>query len=359
MKETNQTCNNLEKIMVDLNGKRIIVTFLMHLGDLVLTTPFLRVLRQAAPQAHITYLVDEKLKDVVKNNPNIDEVMTIDKKGKDDSILALYKFAKTISKGNYDVLINLHPNERTSFIDFCAKVPVKVGFSHFLFRPFLTKVTPFNRKLHAADMYIDVLSQLGINNIDNNGLEIFPSSEDKKTAAEFWQEQQITPQDKVIGFNIGSAIETKRWAPERFAKVADTLATEGYKVVFFGGSMDEKMVNKALTYMKTEPIIATGRFSIGELAAAMRRCRLVITNDSGPMHVAISQQIPIVALYGPSHIDLYGPYTEKATVVRAIPPCTGCAKAMRHKCDDMQCMKRLTVEQVLAAAEKWLHNDEK
>ena len=340
--------------MLELNGKRIIVTFLMHLGDLALTTPFLHVLRQAAPQAHITYLVDEKLKDVVENNPNIDEVMTIDKKGHDDSIFALYKFAETISKGNYDVLINLHPNERTSFIDFCAKVPVKVGFSHFLFRPFLTKVTPLNRQLHAADMYIDVLSQLGITNIENNGLEIFPSIEDKKTAAEFWLKQQITPQDKVIGFNIGSAVETKRWAPERFAQVADRLADEGYKTVFFGGSMDEEMVNKASGYMKTAPIIATGCFTIGELAAVMQRCSLIITNDSGPMHVASSQKVPIVALYGPSHIDLYGPYTKQATVVTAIPPCTGCAKAMRHKCDDMQCMKRLTVEQVLEAAAKWL-----
>lgn len=340
--------------MLELNGKKIIVTFLMHLGDLALTTPFLHVLRQAAPQAHITYLVDEKLKEVVANNPNIDEIMTIDKKGHDDGILSLYRFAQNISKGNYDVLINLHPNERTSFIDFCAKVPVKVGFGHFLFRPFLTKVTPLNRELHAADMYIDVLRQLGITKIDNNGLEIFPSAENKKTAAEFWQEQQITPQDEVIGFNIGSAVETKRWAPERFAQVADTLADKGYKIVFFGGTMDEEIVNKAVGLMKTVPIIATGCFDIGELAAAMQRCKLIITNDSGPMHVAISQKVPIVALYGPSHIDLYGPYTRKATVVTAIPPCTGCAKAMRHKCDDMQCMTRLTVEQVLEAAEKWL-----
>ena len=345
--------------MLELNGKRIIVTFLMHLGDLALTTPFLHVLRQAAPQAHITYLVDEKLKDVVENNPNIDEVMTIDKKGHDDSIFALYEFAETISKGNYDVLINLHPNERTSFIDFCAKVPVKVGFSHFLFRPFLTKVTPLNRQLHAADMYIDVLSQLGITNIENNGLEIFPSIEDKKTAAEFWLKQQITPQDKVIGFNIGSAVETKRWAPGRYAQVADKLAAEGYKTVFYGGSMDEEMVNKASSYMKTKPIIATGCFTIGELAAVMQRCSLIITNDSGPMHLASSQKVPILALYGPSNIDLYGPYTKKATVVTALPPCTGCAKAMRHKCDDMQCMKRLTVEQVVEAAEKWLNNEEK
>ena len=83
--------------MVELAGKRIIVTFLMHLGDLTLTTPFLRVLRNAAPGSYITYLVDGKLQDVVLNNPNIDEVWTIDKKGKDNNLLALfggYEFKK-------------------------------------------------------------------------------------------------------------------------------------------------------------------------------------------------------------------------------------------------------------------------
>ena len=86
----------------------------------------------------------------------------------------------------------------------------------------------------------------------------------------------------------------------------------------------------------------------------MRRCALIITNDSGPMHVAISQKVPIVAMYGPSHPDLYGPYTDLATIVMADPPCNGCADGMKHHCDDMQCMTRLTVDQVLAACDYWL-----
>ena len=98
-----------------------------------------------------------------------------------------------------------------------------------------------------------------------------------------------------------------------------------------------------------QPIIATGKFSLGELAAAMGRCKLIITNDSGPMHVAISQKVPIVAMYGPSHPKLYGPYTKKATIVTAQPPCRGCTKGMKHKCADLRCMRDLTVEQVLNA----------
>ena len=133
-------------------------------------------------------------------------------------------------------------------------------------------------------------------------------------------------------------------------KAVNALKEEGYETVFFGGPMDREMVEAAISKMKTKPLVATGKFSIGELAAAMSRCQLIITNDSGPMHVAISQKVPIVAMYGPSHPDLYGPYTKDAIIVKAIPPCDGCRSGMKHHCEDMRCMRQLTVDQVLGAA---------
>ena len=223
-----------------------------------------------------------------------------------------------------------------------------------MFKPVWDVFTPLNRKIHAADMYLDILTQLGVKNLEHNGLEIFPSEEHLSHADEFWRDHGIFGSDKLVGFNIGSAVVTKRWAPERFAQVADTLAANGYKPVFFGGTMDEDMVQEAVSRMKTTPVVATGSFTIGGLAAAMRRCSLIITNDSGPMHVAISQKVPIVAMYGPSSPKLYGPYTKDATIVTALPPCPGCADGMKHKCSDMQCMTRLTVEQVVQAAEEML-----
>lgn len=342
---------------MELNRKRILVTFLMHLGDLTLTTPFIHALREAAPNSHISMLVDEKLKDVVLNNPHLDEVLTIDKKGRDNSLLALIACAHNLSKMKFDILINLHPNERCSFLDALTRVKQRAGTCNVWFKPFWDIYTPLDRSRHAADMYLDVLTQLGVKELKHSGLEIFPGEEDTAAAQAFWSTVGVDPEDQLIGFNIGSAVITKRWAPERFARVADTLAERGYKIVFFGGGMDEEMVEEARGFMKAPAIKATGSFTIGQLAAAMRRCSLIITNDSGPMHVAISQKVPIVALYGPSHTDLYGPYTNLATIVRADPPCDGCAAGMRHTCQDrkMECMTRLTVEQVLAACDKWLN----
>ena len=340
--------------MVELNGKKILVTFLMHLGDLTLTTPFIHALRKAAPDAHITFLADEKLKDVVLHNPYLDEVITVDKKGRDNSLLALMACARRLSKMDFDIVINLHPNERCSFICALTKTGLRVGATHTMFRPLWDIHIPLDRTIHAADMYLDVLHELGVKELEHNGLEIFPSAEHIQQAENFWRNNGVFATDRLVGFNIGSAVVTKRWAPERFAQVADTLAEKGYKPVFFGGTMDEEMVQEAVALMKTTPVVATGAFTIGALAAAMRRCSLIITNDSGPMHVAISQKVPIVAMYGPSSPKLYGPYTQDATIVTAVPPCMGCVTGMKHKCNDMQCMTRLTVEQVIEAAEKML-----
>ena len=347
--------------MVELNGKRILVTFLMHLGDLTLTTPFIHALRKAAPDAHITFLADEKLKDVVLCNPYLDEVITIDKKGRDNNLLALAVCARRLSKMDFDVLINLHPNERCSFICAMTKTKFRTGTTHTMFKPLWDKFIPLDRTIHAADMYLKVLTDLGVEKLEHNGLEIFPSEDHEQGAADFWRNHGVFASDKLIGFNIGSAVVTKRWAPERFAQVADYFAEKGYKPVFFGGTMDEDMVDEAVACMKTTPIIATGSFRIGELAAAMKRCSLIITNDSGPMHVAISQKVPIVAMYGPSIPKLYGPYTENATIVTAVPPCTGCAGGMKHKCDHADknnCMTRLVPQQVIEAAEALLAQHE-
>ena len=219
---------------MELDYKRIVVTFLMHLGDVILTTPFLEVLRKAAPHSHITYVIDEKLQQVMQYNPNIDELIVVDKKGRHNSISGLNEVAREINKkGKPDIVINLHPNERTSYLAWKIHAPITTGMSHFLFRPFMTKYTRLDRKTrHAADMYINVLEQLGVTDISNSGLHIETCEAWHREAQEFYASHGLTDSDTLIGFNIGSAVPEKRWPAERFAHVADYLGHLGYKTVF-------------------------------------------------------------------------------------------------------------------------------
>ena len=320
---------------MELDYKRIVVTFLMHLGDVVLTTPFLEVLRKAAPHSHITYVIDEKLQDVMKYNPYIDDLITVDKKGRHNSIKGLNEIARRINEqGRPDIVINLHPNERTSYLAWKINGKVTTGMSHFLFRPFMTQYTRLDRKTrHAADMYINVLEQLGVTDVSNHGLHIETCKEWNDEVSRFYESQGVMPRDKIIGFNIGS----------------------GYKTVFFGGPMDLEMVKPVVEHMKTTPIVATGAFKIGSLAAAMKWCDLVITNDSGPMHVAISQGVPIVALYGPSNPFFYGPYQAKSIVLESMDHYE-IGKSMKKviKEGKYKGISVITEEQVIKAAETLL-----
>lgn len=331
----------------------IIVTFLMQLGDLALTTPFLHALRRAAPQARISYLIDEKWIDIMSENPDIDEVLTVDRKGRDKSPRALWRRAAALRRRPFDLLINLNPSERCSFLAAFSGAKYKAGAVHRLFSLFFDRALRLDRSLHAADMYLDLLRRLGVPAPSGAGLKIIPPAAGIEAAAAFFAANGITDKDRLAGFNIGSASAAKRWLPERFAAVADHLADRGFKPVFFGSAAELPIVREAAARMKTRPILATGRLTVGALIAAIGRMHIFITNDSGPMHIAVSQQVPLLAVYGPSKPELYGPYKAKdAIVLRADPPCPGCRTRMKHQCADMRCMNGVTAERAIAAADR-------
>ena len=125
-----------------------------------------------------------------------------------------------------------------------TSVKLRTGTTHKIFKWFWDVFTPLDRSMHAADMYLDVLQQLGVQDLSNNGLEIFPGEEHFLEAELFWQEQNITDQDKLIGFNIGSAVPTKRWPPERFAEVAIFLRPRGIKQYFLAGQWMKRWLRK-------------------------------------------------------------------------------------------------------------------
>jgi heptosyltransferase-2 len=197
------------------------------------------------------------------------------------------------------------------------------------------------------------LRRLGVPAPEGGGLKITPPAAGQAAAEEFFAANGIKGEDRLAGFNIGSASATKRWRPERFAAVADHLAGKGLRPVFFGSAAELPIVGQAISRMKARPLIATGKLTVGALVAAIARMDIFVTNDSGPMHIAVSQKVPLLAIYGPSKPELYGPYKAGAAIVlKAEPPCPGCRERMRHRCDDMRCMDGITAEQAAAAADE-------
>ncbi len=333
--------------------KKILVINLMHIGDLLLVTPVLRTLRMNFPDAHIELLADKKLGDLVRYNKNLDDCILIDKKGDDDRLPNFLKVIGGIREKNFDLVINLHRNERASALAAFSGAKRIVGYSKPGFSLFFDRVLPNLKAVkHQIHSHFDVLRKaVGIERIDDGGLEMWiePSIEQKMTAriiSEFGDA-------KVIAFNIGASWLTKRWLDDYFAECADRLIERGFGIAFLGGSMDVEIVNQCVAKMKRRDSarlkIFTGQLSLAEVAGVLDNCVLFLTTDSGPMHIGVARNIPIVTMFGSSPVPGFYPYDAKDVLIKTPEPCHPCGKHVCPKSgvDNMACMKKIPVDIVM------------
>ena len=330
---------------------KILIINLMYIGDLLFTTPLLRTVRATFPMAHIAMLVDEKNTTLIEHNPHISELIAIDKKGYHNKLPNYLRLIADMRKRKFDLVINLHANERASAIAAFSGVKQIVGFSAKGFGTFFDCLVKERTDIHQVDAYLEVLKSLNITHFDNQGLEIWVDEATQQRADVMWEQTYPpTPRaSKVIGFNTGGSWPTKRWTKIGFAGLADKLLDKGYGVAFFGGPMDKDDVQEIIALMKQKHHeqlgIFTGKTTLLEMTALVKKCGGFVTGDSGPMHIAASQHVPIVAIFGPSDSIRYAPYQQEGNIIRTGCPCQPCGQ---HTCTIGHiCMKQITVDMVL------------
>ena len=348
--------------------KNILVINTMHIGDLMLVTPALRTLRANYPKAHIALLTDKPLADLVRCNENIDECILIDKHGRDKGILALIRFIRQIRKRHFDLVINYHRNERASAIASFSGGKKIVGYAQPFFHRFFDHWmpnlamadTPKDKVMHQTLCHLKVLQEAaGCTKLDDRGLEMWLPPEEEKKASDLWQ-KEFAKDDRVIAFNIGASWMTKRWIDAYFAECADRFIQKGYHIAFLGGPTDVAIVKACIEKMKEKDSpkvhVFTGKVSLTVLAGLLRRCCLFLTTDSGPMHVGVAMNVPIVTMFGASPVPTFYPYDGKDIVIKTPEPCHPCGI---HDCpkkgeDHMACMKHIPVDVVMKYSEELL-----
>ena len=348
--------------------KNILVINTMHIGDLMLVTPALRTLRANYPKAHIALLTDKPLVDLVRCNENIDECILIDKHGRDKGILALIRFIRQIRKRHFDLVINYHRNERASAIASFSGGKKIVGYAQPFFHRFFDHWmpnlamadTPKDKVMHQTLCHLKVLQEAaGCTKLDDRGLEMWLPSEEEKKASDLWQ-KEFAKDDRVIAFNIGASWMTKRWIDAYFAECADHFIQEGYHIAFLGGPTDVAIVKACIEKMKEKDSpkvhVFTGKVSLTVLAGLLRCCCLFLTTDSGPMHVGVAMNVPIVTMFGASPVPTFYPYDGKDIVIKTPESCHPCGI---HDCpkkgeDHMACMKHIPVDVVMKYSEELL-----
>ncbi|MBI4342085.1 MAG: lipopolysaccharide heptosyltransferase II [Candidatus Omnitrophica bacterium] len=334
--------------------KRILVIRLDRLGDVILSTPVLQALRQRFPHAFIAMMVRPPCREAVEGNPHLNEVLLYEKEGRHRGIGATIRFARSLRRFEFDTALVLHPSHRSHWIPWLARIPSRIGYdrkSGWL----LTHRLPHRKQegaRHEAVYTLELLRPFGI--VPGTPRPVVPVAPAADRRVDEWlAAQALRPGDRLVAIHPSASCVSKRWMPERFAQVADRLATEqGVRICLVAGEPDAVFAEAVLRAMRQPAVNAAGRLSVGELAALLRRCRLLISNDSGPVHVAAAVGTPVVDIFGRNQRGLspqrWGPLGAGHVVLHKE---VGCVTCLAHRCDiEFLCLTSLSVEEVYRAA---------
>lgn len=341
--------------------KRILIIKLGAVGDVIHTLPVLETLRGRFPEAHIGWAVEEASAPILEGSPALNELIRLERKTlRGAGGLAYFKrWLQSLRERQFDTVLDPHNLFKSGLMAYASGASLRVGFKKFREGNFLfmnRRVRPAVRYRHAVEKYLSLLEPLGVP--ESQWTFRFPLSwgpQDEEAIERFWMQQGFgqggAKQEAVVAVNPGASWSSKRWIPERYAQVADRLVKEhGIRILLLWGPGERPLAERIAQAMGGTSVIAP-ETDLKRLMALIKRCRLMITGDTGPLHIAAALGVPTVALFGPSDPARNGPYGQGHVVIRSlIPPATHWQK----KEIGNHWMKAIPVETVVEAAKKQL-----
>ncbi|HOW87192.1 MAG TPA: glycosyltransferase family 9 protein [Candidatus Omnitrophota bacterium] len=280
---------------------RILVTRTDRIGDLVLTTPLFEALRKKFPKAHIAALVFLEHREIVRGNPFLDEVILYDKKGSERGLWGQFRFGWKLRGKKFDIAIHAHGTNRVHLAAWLAGIPVRRGYARRA-AWMLTHPHPYNKKegkKQEAEYLFDLLEPLGI--FPPREIKtFFPVSDRAERSLEkLLVFHEVPPGTPIIILNPSASDPTKMWPAERFADLVTRLQKESPRTFIVIGTPKDRSIIQRLKQSAGAPILdLSGKLSLGMLGALLKRSALLISNDSGPVHVATAVGTPVVSIFG-------------------------------------------------------------
>ncbi len=317
------------------------------IGDLVMATPILNDIRKAFPNAHITAMSRTPLADLLKEDQDIDELFCFSKVSGFGRRSEKKDIIEKLRQGKYDLGILLTHSFSSAWWFWLGNVQRRLGYQGHGRRWLLTDKLPIPSNLHQQHLvvtYKKLLQPLGIP-VSETRPRLFLSDKELLKARTLLKQLGIKPGDKLVGINPGAAYGTaKCWLPERFRKVTEKLLqNEEIKMIYFGDQTSMPLVKEICQGLPSPVVNLAGLTSLPELASLIKMCSVLLTNDSGPMHIAAALGTPLVALFGSTSQIVTGPY-KTGTVIHKHVECSPC---YHRVCPiDFRCMKRIEVDEV-------------
>ena len=329
--------------------KKILVIKLSALGDVILSLPSLRALRDKFPKSSISVLVGRKSRNIIRNCPYIDDTIVYDP-GTANKAGYLLKMARLLASEDFDIVVDLQNNRTSHLLSYLSGARLRAGHDNRKWSFFLnrrTKDAPPG--LGALEHQFQVLKLVGVDHMDRR-LEIWTQKEEDERVRLFLESQWVSPSQTLVGINPGSSPRwpTKQWPVENFAKLCDELAKRNIRVVITGSAEDLPMAEELMRLTRNKPINAVAKTSITELVSLVRRCQAFVSSDSAPMHIAASADVPLLAIFGPTDPRRHLVAPSRYQVFWKELQCSPCY--LRSCPIGHTCMKKITVTEILDAA---------
>jgi lipopolysaccharide heptosyltransferase II len=342
--------------------RRILLSRLRFMGDVILTTPLIRRLKAVFPEAKLSYLTQDTFAPLLLHNPHLDEGIPFPIRG---SVAEQARVYLQLRQRRFDLAIDLFGNPRTALMTWLTGAPIRAG-GDFRGRGKLynVRVPAPSVEPHAIDFHWRSLEAVGIAKGDNR-TEVFIASEEKRWAREFLNELSIDSSRPIVGLHPGATWPNKRWPEKYFAELARQLCDRNVRVLITQGPGEESIVMEVMQQIsplklpeaRSQAITLLPVLSLRQLASVQQEMQVFISNDCGVMHLAVAVGTPTIGLFGPSQPHIWFPYDQRDGHLALWQP-IDCRPCHKNFCPlgHLDCQNKLEPERVTVAVMERLKN---
>jgi lipopolysaccharide heptosyltransferase II len=345
---------------IDIKGnEKFLVVRTDRIGDVLLSTPVLEAIKRKYPQSEVNMMISPYTKDLLLNNPWVDKIITDEQK----SAGGFFRLVRSLRKKKFDCVILLRPTLRLALLLFLSGIRVRIGTGYrayqFLFN---CKIYQHRKTIekHELEYNLGMLAPLGISN-EGYRPRIYLSAEEEGYSQKIFNDLRIKKDDLKIAIHPGSGNSSLNYPLGKFALLADKLIEEfSARVILTGNNEEVKLSETIRSQMRNKPVDLAGRTDLRELSSILKGSDLLISNSTGPMHMAVALGTPVVALFSPLFVTSprrWGPYGEGNEVV--MPPVEICHKCVREKCSHFNCMDKIDPDEIVSRVRKILDRKSK
>lgn len=333
---------------------RILIIHTAFIGDIVLSTPLIKKIKDTYPDSDITYVTTPSGEAILKNNPHLNNIIVYDKRGEHKGLSGVWQLGKRLRYENFNMVIVPHRYLRSSVLAWLSRSPIRIGYDIASGKCLFTQKIKYDKSKHEVEK---LLSFIVPENKKRYEIELYPSESEKEKISNIWKENNLEDK-KVVILAPGSKWFTKQWPVEYFNEVIEKLkVNKNIGIVVVGGKEEEN-----LPIVKDGVVDLRGKTSLLQLADVLSRGDIVVTNDSSPIHIASAFKKPrILAIFGPT-IKEFGffPWSLNSKVFEVENlNCRPCGIHGGKSCPkkDFQCMKKILPEYILSEINSYLGCD--